>query len=166
MKILDELFGPIKYLTTTIISHPSIQYSDRSNKYLTTPVATSMKHPTKRPVDGGFPEGSLLTFDRILKSQFNICFDHLCVHLVDPHQIAALPINALRDSSVVVEALNSARPDAVLTEVVCVQVILGCHLGKGDCCFHPKVGNGIIPSLRRCRPGPVRGRSSHRRSTR
>ena len=32
-------------------------------EYLTTPVATSMKHPTKRPVDGGFPEGSLLTFD-------------------------------------------------------------------------------------------------------
>ena len=31
--------------------------------YLTTPVATSMKHPTKRPVDGGLPDGSLLTFD-------------------------------------------------------------------------------------------------------
>ena len=63
-------------------------------------------------------------------------FAHLCVHLVNPHKIAALPIDALRDSTVVVETLNRARSDAILAEVVRVQVILGCHLGKGYFGFH------------------------------
>ena len=63
-------------------------------------------------------------------------FAHLCVHLVNPHKIAALPIDALRDSTVVVETLNRARSDAILAEVVRVQVILGCHLGNGIVGFH------------------------------
>merc|ERR1719458_245850 len=52
---------------------------------------------------------------------------HLCIHLVDPHEIAALTVDTFRDSSVVVKTLDGARSDAVLTEVVRVQVVLGCH---------------------------------------
>ena len=53
----------------------------RRLEYLTTPVATSMKHPTKRPVDGGFPEGSLLTFDisfEVTKSCIVITNETIC----------------------------------------------------------------------------------------
>ena len=135
-------------------------------EYLTTPVATSMKHPTKSPVDGGFPDGSLLTFERFLTILNHAPLGaHLGVHLVNPHEIAALPIDTLGDSSVVVQALNGAGADTVLAEVVRVQVILGCHLRKDDFQFHPNVGR-VLPSPRRCRPGPVPGRSSRHRSTR
>ena len=44
--------GPIKSWTNC---------ADECDMYLTTPVATSIKQPTKSPVDGGLPEGSLLT---------------------------------------------------------------------------------------------------------
>ena len=86
-------------------------------------------------------------------------FANLRVHLVHPHEVAALPVNALRDASVVVETLHlkrdnddddsngdddndnavvvetlhRARADAVLAEVVGVQVVLGCHLVRDWC---------------------------------
>ena len=60
-------------------------------------------------------------------------FANLGVHLVHPHEVAALPVHALRDASVVVETLHRARADAVLAEVVGVQVVLGCHLVRDWC---------------------------------
>ena len=58
----------------------------------------------------------------------NLVFANLRVHLVHPHEVAALPVNAFRDASVVVKTLHRARADAVLAEVVRVQVVLGRHL--------------------------------------
>ena len=65
---------------------------------------------------------------KILQLTINLVLANLGVHLVHPHEVAALPVHALRDASVVVETLHRARADTVLAEVVGVQVVLGCHL--------------------------------------
>ena len=70
---LGKSFVPGSILNRCLISLPShvkleqgsikswTNCEDECDMYLTTPVATSIKQPTKSPVDGGLPEGSLLT---------------------------------------------------------------------------------------------------------
>ena len=66
-KTLGNSLVPGSILNLCLISFPShvklrIE-GDRmgSCQYLTKPVATSTKQPTKSPVEGGLPDGSLLT---------------------------------------------------------------------------------------------------------